>query len=188
MTRVSGAVMSGAVMSGAVMSGTRHRTIGRGVCRAMKTFGRPALALVAFLVAACSVIPGASTSPSDETLKTLAEHQAQWQAKAVDDYAFTIARQCFCPSNDPIDITVVDGVIASAQKGGQPVQQADLAGLPTSIGDLFAIVAAEAVTAASIAVEWDPVFGFPASIQIDHVANAIDDEIGYTVTNFRPAS
>lgn len=139
------------------------------------------------LLAACSLLPGASLSPKESALRTLAEHQALWASKNVDDYTFTITRQCFCPGTDPIEITVVDGVATGATKAGQPAGANDTLGLPKTVLELFAIVAAQS-DAAALTVEWDPAFGFPTSIQVDSIANAIDDEFGYLVTNFRPAS
>ena len=60
------------------------------------------------LLAACSLFPGASLSPREAALRALAQHQAQWASKQIDDYTFTITAQCFCPFTDPIDITVVE--------------------------------------------------------------------------------
>jgi hypothetical protein len=139
------------------------------------------------LIAACSVLPGASLSPKESALRALAGHQAQWASKQVDDYTFTITGQCFCPFNDPIDVTVAKGVVTSVKRAGQPVQPNAVQGIPKTVTELFALVGAQG-SAASLTVEWDPVFGFPTSIQVDSIANAIDDEFGYTITNFRPAS
>jgi hypothetical protein len=147
----------------------------------------PLLLSLALLLSACSLLPGASQSPKDAALRALADHQAQWASKQVNDYTFTLTAQCFCPFNDPLDITVADGVVTHVTKAGQPVPPNDVTGLPKTVIELFAVVAAQA-NAASLTVEWDPAFGFPSSIQVDSIANAIDDEFGYTVTNFRPAS
>ncbi|MEO5703983.1 MAG: DUF6174 domain-containing protein [Candidatus Limnocylindrales bacterium] len=139
------------------------------------------------LLSACSLLPGASQSPRDAALQALADHQAQWASKQIDDYTFTLTAQCFCPLNEPIDITVANGVVTSVTKAGEPVAPNEVQGLPKTAIELFVVVAAQA-KAASLTVEWDPEFGFPSNIQVDSIANAIDDEFGYTVTNFRPAS
>jgi hypothetical protein len=138
-------------------------------------------------LAACSIVPGASLSPKEEALRDVAERQALWLSKQVDDYSFTVTRQCFCPFTDPVDVTVADGVTTAMTKDGQPVDPLEVAGLPRTIQDVFAIVAGSA-DAADVVVEWDPEFGFPTSIQVDSIENAIDDEFGILVTNFRPAS
>jgi Family of unknown function (DUF6174) len=142
---------------------------------------------VATLLAACSLFPGSTLSPKELALRALADHQAQWASKQIDDYTFTITAQCFCPFTDPIDVQVVDGVVVAVTKAGQAVQPNEVIGIPKTVTELFAVITAHA-DAATLSVEWDPGFGFPASIQVDSIANALDDEFGYTVTNFRPAS
>lgn len=142
---------------------------------------------LAAVLAACSLLPGASLTPKESALRALADHQAQWASKGIDDYTFTITGQCFCPFTDPIDITVVDGVATAVTKAGQAVQPNDVLGIPKTVPELFAVMTAHA-DAAALTVQWDPALGFPASIQIDSIANAVDDEFGYTVTNLRPAN
>lgn len=139
------------------------------------------------LLAACSLFPAATLSPKESALRALADHQAQWASKQIEDYTFSISAQCFCPFTDPVDVTVVGGVVTGVTKAGQAVQPNEVAGIPKTIIELFAVVTTHA-DAAALAVEWDSAFGFPASIQVDPIANAIDDEVGYTVTNFRPTN
>ena len=143
------------------------------------------LGLIAVL-AACTLVPGATREPAGP-LDALAEHQARWTSKGIDDYSFTITRQCFCPFTEPVEVTVVDGRATAMTKAGQPVEAREIQGLPTTMPELFAVVAAQS-GAAELTVAWDPAFGFPTSIQVDSVANAIDDEFGFVVTDFRPAS
>jgi hypothetical protein len=146
-----------------------------------------ALATLTLLLAACGLGPGASASPKDAALRDLAARKAQWESKGLDDYAFTVTRLCFCPSTDPLEVTVVDGVATQVTDAGEPLDPAQIQGIPTTIPALFATVAANA-DAAAMTVEWDQVFGFPSSISVDSIENAIDDEFGITVTSFRPAS
>ena len=138
------------------------------------------------LLAACSYLPGASLSPRDLALRDLAVHQAQWQSKGITSYTFTITRQCFCPS-DVLDVVVVDGVATKVTVDGKAPDAFQVNGVPLTIQALFALVVAQPETA-GMTVEWDQTFGYPSSVQVDPIANAIDDEFGYSVTNFRPAS
>lgn len=139
------------------------------------------------LLAGCSLIPGASLGPREERLQDLAEHQAAWIAKGVDDYSFSVERSCFCPPDGPYDVTVVNGVVTNVTRAGKPVRPDEARLVPKTVPELFAIVAAQ-VDAAKLTVGWDPAFGFPASISADPVANMADEEFGIVVTNFRPAS
>ena len=145
-----------------------------------------ALVTLAVLLAACSFLPGASLSPRDLALRDLAVHQAQWQSKGPASYSFTITRQCFCPS-DPLDVVVVDGVATKVTVAGKAPTEFQVTGVPLTIQALFALVAAQD-EAADMTVEWDAGFGYPTSVQVDPIENAIDDEFGYTITNFKPAS
>lgn len=144
-------------------------------------------AAVVVALAACSLVPGASESPRDAALRVLAERQAQWLARGIDDYSFTMTRQCFCPSTDPFRVTVVDGVTVNVTIAGKPAGPIEVQGLQTTIPALFALVAATA-EAGDVAVEWEPTFGFPGSIRADPIPNAVDDEFGITITDFRPIS
>jgi len=139
------------------------------------------------LLAACSLFPGASVSPNDAAVRALAAHQATWQAKNVDDYTLTVQRQCFCPFTEPVVVTVMDGVVTGATVDGQPAKPQDVQGIPKTVPELFAVVTANA-DAAKMTVEWNEAFGFPTSIQVDSIENAVDDEFGISVTDFRPAS
>jgi hypothetical protein len=142
---------------------------------------------LSFLVGACSYLPGATLSPREAALRALAGHEAQWLAKGITSYTFSVARSCFCPFTDPVDVTVVDGVVTTVTRSGLPVEPLDVEGVPKTVPELFALVSAQPASAA-MTVEWDATFGFPSSIQVDPIANATDDEFGIIVTNFRPAS
>jgi len=84
-------------------------------------------------------------------------------------------------------ITVVDGAVTSATRDGKPVPAAERQGLPKTIPELFAAVATNAA-AAKVSVDWDPTFGYPFNIAVDAIENAVDDEFGYQVTDFRRTS
>ncbi len=43
-------------------------------------------------------------------------------------------------------------------------------------------------SSADLEVVWDALLGFPSSISVDVIENAVDDEFDYTVTDFRRAS
>lgn len=146
-----------------------------------------ALVAVVALIAGCSGGPSGSDAPRNDVLQKLADQQAVWAAKKLDDYSFTITRACFCPFTEPVVVTVVDGAVTSASRDGKPVPAPELQGLPTTIPALFAAVRSNA-NAARVTVDWDPTFGYPFNIAIDAIENAVDDEFGYQVTDFRPAS
>lgn len=142
----------------------------------------------ALLLSACGTQtgPGGSggspTSPAAVT--SLDGAKAAWAAYAgrTGEYRLLIVPSCFC-ARVGLDVTV---------KGGKPVAQTPvdvdntggatapvLEGFPRTVEDLHQVIA-DAKDAASIAVTYDS-HGVPLRIFIDAIANAADDEMGYTV-------
>jgi hypothetical protein len=139
------------------------------------------------ILAGCGLVPGASASPRDAALKALPAQRAIWASHAIDDYQLTLVQQCFCPNTDPLVVTVRDGIATGVTSNGLAVAPALIANVPKTVPELFDIVA-ENADAADMVVAWDALLGFPTSISIDRIENAIDDEVGYTVTDFQRAS
>jgi hypothetical protein len=145
------------------------------------------LSVVAPIVlAACSLLPGASLSPHDQTLRDLAVHQAQWVAKGISDYRISIERSCFCPQA-VYDITVVGGIVTKVTNDGAPVAPAEVQGIPKTVTELFALVAG-LPPQAKVSVDYDADFGYPSRISVDPIAEAVDDEYTINVRSFTPAS
>lgn len=144
------------------------------------------VAALTTLLAACSLLPGASLSPRELALRQLAAQQATWQSKGLDDYVITIERQCFCPGGQ-FEITVVDGIVTGVTNDTLPVRPDEVQGLPKTVPELFAVVSGLPAEAA-VTVSYDETFGFPALIEVDPIPNAIDDEYTLVVHGFRPAS
>jgi hypothetical protein len=150
-----------------------------------------AILAISLAAAACSLFPGVfpnpSLSPRDLALRQLAANQALWQSLAIDDYVITIERQCFCPGGQ-YEITVVDGVVAGVKNDdGLPVRPAEVQGLPKTVPELFALVAAIPPQAA-LTVSWDVALGLPMLISVDPIPNAVDDEYSIVVHDFRRGS
>lgn len=141
---------------------------------------------IAVALSACNLVPGAraSLSPQELALQQLAANQALWLQKAPNDYVLTLERQCFCPSAR-YEITVRDGVVGMVTKDGVAVGPAEVQGLPKTVPELFALVAALPAGAAAD-VSYDPDLGFPTNISVDSVPNAVDDEYSILVHSLKP--
>jgi len=158
-----------------------------GVSTAMTMRLRPLLAMaVPLLLAACSLLPGASLSPREQLLAEVARNQAIWVVKGPANYRMTIERQCFCPQAQYV-ITVADGVVTKVTRDGDPVGPAEVQGLPKTVPELFAVAAA-LPPEASATIEYDPDLGYPTRISVDPIANAIDDEYTIVVLSLTPTS
>lgn len=161
---------------------TTRATAGRRAAMAM------ILAAAALLVAGCEVfgIPIGSP-PARPAEAALAGARARWAEAAIDDYQFTIQTICFCQQSvvGPFRVTVVDGVTTDiVNLEGGAVDADTRRAVPLTVDALFAKVAEALDRADSLVVAYDDVFGFPTSIDIDWIVNAIDDETTFEVTDF----
>ncbi|MEO8621581.1 MAG: DUF6174 domain-containing protein [bacterium] len=122
------------------------------------------------------------------TVAQLASARERWAANGPASYDFTISLSCFCATDAlrPVVVVVNNGVVQSrkyADTGADVSPPFSKAYSP--IEELFGIVEdAQARNAAQLDVTYDPARGYPASIDIDYVAMAVDDEISYSVRDF----
>jgi hypothetical protein len=116
----------------------------------------------------------------------LEEARRRWVRAEVAHYRFTLTLGCFCLESGPYLIEVQSGEIVAFEPLGEheiPGDSLDRARL--TIDDLFGFISeAFADDADEITVEYDPALGYPTSISIDYVREAVDEEIGYTVSDF----
>jgi hypothetical protein len=113
---------------------------------------------------------------------------AKWQDKAVGDYTYRISIGCFCPYMGQMPLTVVvhDGKAVSMKTadGSNPAQNAESYRQVDTIDKLFGILAGAQASADEVKVSYDPTYGYPQSIAIDYIKNAVDDETSYQVSGF----
>lgn len=116
----------------------------------------------------------------------------KWKDTAPASYVYDFQRSCYCTTEslEAVRITVQDGQVVAVvrQSDGQPVPQPDRDQLfRITIDSLFGIIAAAMDRHASdIHVRYDPQRRYPADVQIDYLANAIDEELGFTARLIGP--
>ena len=142
---------------------------------------RITLLLVSLILAGCSASP---SSGSD-----VERNLGKWEAQGISDYRFNLNIGCFCPWSDlmPLTIEVRNGEPVSITSGGEQVTDPFLESFKQydTMEELFEVIlSAQESGADEIKVEYDPVYGFPASIAIDYIELAMDDEMGLYVTGF----
>jgi hypothetical protein len=123
--------------------------------------------------------PPSTSEPADPpTVGTYPEFDAT-------DYSFVIEQQCYCPVTGPVRVTVEDGEITSAvvTKGGNGIKKGSDAPdyLNLTINDVIA--RANDTTAAKVEVDWPASQDWPNSVAIDQIAEAVDDEVTYVVSD-----
>lgn len=143
------------------------------------------LLLLLLLVQGCGVN---GSTVSDDTQRELNRQRRQWEAQDLANYRYTGRRICFCMREavGPVLVEVREGTIASLtdQESGEPVGE-NFVELWPSIDGVFGLVQ-DAIDreAAEITVEYDAERGFPTSVSIDYIEEAVDDELGFTVEAF----
>ena len=150
-----------------------------------------AIALLSLTLAACasplaSVIP--STTPVG-AIDSLEKARAAWVSSGINNYDFTISRQCFCIEEyaGPFTVRVRDGVsTVTRSSDGSEVDPLILNLLPLSAEELFQF-AEERQDQASFRVTYDQATGLPLSIWSDPIPEAADDELGVLVSGFTAA-
>lgn len=144
----------------------------------MKRFGI-CLVLLAIAISACSPLAGSE----------LARNRDKWLAAGITHYRFHVSVLCFCPFSQqmPLNIEVLNGrVVSMTYRDGTTVPEGERANFSAyaTIDELFASTGDALQRADQIDVKYDPVYGFPAQVQIDFIKNAVDDEMALSASGF----
>ncbi len=113
----------------------------------------------------------------------------KWRAAKVEYYSYRLQRSCFCgpDTTRPVLITVQAGIVIG---GVDPVTFEPIDpppdGFPT-IDDLFEEIREAIATADALDASYDGTLGYPLSVSIDYLKNAIDDEMAFNVSGFELA-
>ncbi len=140
------------------------------------------LLALAMILTACSV---ATPSEFDKNL-------AKWEDANISHYRYTLFIGCFCVFMDqmPLTIEVKDGEVVSITRAdGATVGAMDnfyeFYQPYSTIDRIFLKLEADlAGEADEVAVTYDPTYGFPISISVDVIKEAIDDELSLQISNF----
>ncbi|MGD2070117.1 MAG: DUF6174 domain-containing protein, partial [Gemmatimonadota bacterium] len=121
-------------------------------------------------------------SSPDDPGEDLADARARWARADLTSYIWTVDRACFCAGFGAAEIRVEDGEKVSVERvdqGSIPPEEAEF--WPT-VDELFEIVERAIQEAGALEVDYDTATGAPLFVDIDWIANAIDDEVRYTAT------
>ena len=137
--------------------------------------------LVAIVLAGCSYVANTELSNA----------RARWQSSRISHYSYKLRVGCFCAFTErmPLSIEVKDGkVVSMTYRDGTPVSAAEqqIFAQYHTIDALFDFTSQTIGKADEIKAVYDPTYGFPATVQIDFIKQAADDELGLSVTDFQP--
>jgi hypothetical protein len=144
--------------------------------RSFRRISKPlAAALMLAVVAGCDPVKG--------PLNAMNEARNRWDKQGLDDYTFHYRQLCFCPSTQPMIVTVRNDAVTEVVYADtrQPVP-ANLFKEYTTIDGLFGAIQ-DAVNrgADEINVTYDPARGYPTNAAFDYEKATIDDELTFTI-------
>jgi hypothetical protein len=119
----------------------------------------------------------------------LDSNREKWEGQSVTHYRFDLTIACFCPFRSvmPVKVEVLDGKIVSITDiNGQPLDDLFRSTFEEAgtVENLFALAEENLANADKVEIVYDATYGFPASIVVDRIEMAMDDEISYFVENF----
>jgi len=116
-----------------------------------------------------------------EPLLNFAHNRDKWERVHLTSYTFEFQRSCFCIPTERARITVSNEQVSSVilLSTGQPPDSSSAAFYDVTIDDLFDELGSALAHASQVTVTYDQALGYPRTIAIDYIANAVDDEISY---------
>ena len=128
------------------------------------------------------------TDPLGPVQDALVAARVRWATANIHSYVFEFQRSCFCAPDfvRSVRIEVLDGIVnAAVYVDTEEAIPLPLASVPT-IEDLFdEIQDAMDRKAFSVVTDFDPDLGYPTSVAIDFIQNAIDDEMAFGVSSLQ---
>ena len=136
---------------------------------------KPLFALAAVVLIACDGLT--------EPILDFAHNRDKWERAHVTSYSFEFQRSCFCIPTERAWITVSNGQVSSVIliATGQPPDSSSAAFYDVTIDEFFDELGNALAHASQVTVSYDQALGYPRTIAIDYIANAVDDEISYEV-------
>lgn len=117
-------------------------------------------------------------------------NRLKWQAAGIKDYQFDVSISCFCAfERDPVTMTVHGATVSMTHADGRPFQFIenghDVFSRYSTVARAFDELSQDLATAYDVAVVYDPSYGFPTHIGIDHDLYTSDDELSIAISSFK---
>ena len=138
------------------------------------------------LAVSLAVVPGVGASCEDPTgpVREVEEAARRWANAGPYAYAYTLHETCFCPPSGR-RIVVVDDEVVRVERIVEHDPGRVLEGY--TVEGLFGLIRQSLEREPdSHFLEFDPVLGYPTRVHFDYEHQAIDEEWGFQVEDFRP--
>lgn len=103
-----------------------------------------------------------------------------WTAAGIGSYRLKVQFVCFCPSTDPLTVTVVDGQVVDVQPADPNVRW-----YPLTVDAIYERALSTIDGGGTAEVTWRD-DGVPAQLLLDPIPDAVDDELDILVQGFTP--
>jgi hypothetical protein len=147
----------------------------------MRAIPRLVVSLPLLIAATACWISG--PDQEDDPLAGFVEARRRWQASGISQYELRMRRscgECLPAAALAVVVSVSAGEkTVSLAENGEPVET--LQHLYPDVDGLFDLIEEMVLAGAEIEVEYDGQRGFPRSISVDPVPDAVDDEFGYVI-------
>lgn len=153
------------------------------------------LAVIA-LLAGCGPVEsssGGQVVPAGALSDAEAEAKARWEQADVTDYTYAFYTGCGERATGRFQVTVRGGEVTEVEGLDDPgrnlvehLDLSDLVNIMLTVDGLWAEVERARSDADRVEVRADERYGYPARVDIDWQANAIDDEVCYEISDLVP--
>lgn len=123
------------------------------------------------------------------------QNQKKWDGQNINHYRFAVAVSCFCPfAGAEVTYEVLNGQVLNESVRSTFDNQIDMAQVSdfyqpyNTIDKVFDYVGGAIKEADETTIEYDSTYGFPSTVSVDWIKQAIDDEMYLTLSNFEPLS
>ena len=127
-----------------------------------------------------------SETESHETISSFEANKEKWENASILDYSFVFQVSCYCTVEytSPKTVSVRSGNIVTVN---DLAYSEEIHRGIFSINDLFKeIEKASNQNVAVLETTYDSFYGFPTKLYIDRDERIADEEIGYSISNFKP--
>ena len=105
-----------------------------------------------------------------------------WESAEIKSYSFDLMVSCYCKIQEPYQIRVVNGKVEQI-KGNEAWGSE---GIPTTVDALFDTILKKLKQSPfQYKLEFDSEYGYPTDVYFDMVEMIADEEIGYSISNFK---
>jgi hypothetical protein len=110
----------------------------------------------------------------------------RWERQGIDDYRYVYRLVCFCPESQPVQVTVHDGQVTSAESAdpNTRIAEGEQMLVVLTVDEVFDEIEYAVENGTRTDVEYHPQLGYPTSAEIGTLAT--DAGVRYLISDLVP--